>query len=297
MSAVQQKDMIQVSVIIPVYNREQTIEKALKSIQAQTFPFWEAIVVDDGSTDNTCSIVSQMAKKDKRIHLIQHEQNLKAQAARNTGIRSAKGQWIAFLDSDDEYLPESIGKRLELAQTQNVPAVHSDGYIIRPGQDKELYHIPPLTGNIYKKVLESEGPIFQGLLVKKKALEAMGYLDENIKAYQEWETIIRLAKDNEFAFCAQPTFIYDYRCEDSMSRDSILNGEGYTQIVRKHASVIWKNLGMRGLAYHYTKISGWYKDGGDSIYALGYKGLSIICKCLSMSVIKTKLSLLFKKGN
>ena len=280
-----------VSVVIPAYNRSKNIRNAIESVRAQTYAHWEAIVVDDGSTDNTCDVVLQMARGDKRIRLVRHEQNRKAQAARNTGIRSAKGEWIAFLDSDDEYLPDSIRDRLTLAEKEHVPAVHSECYILKPGEEKQPYKIRPLSGNIYKAVLEKEGPVFPSLFVKKEALEDIGLLDEKIKSYQEWDTAIRLAKNNQFAFCPKPTFIYDYRCDDSMSRDPILNGKGYEQIFHKHYFEIWKNLGMKGLAYHYARIGKWYEEGKDFKNAGRYKLLASVCKCLSFKMIRTKLSL------
>lgn len=280
-----------VSVIIPAYNRAGKISAALQSVQAQTYSNWEAIVVDDCSTDDTCAVVSRMAQSDPRIRLLKHSQNRKAQAARNTGIRSAKGEWIAFLDSDDEYLPDSIQGRLTVAEKEKAQVIHSECYILKPGEEKQLYKLRPLSGNIYKAVLEKEGPVFPALLVKKEALEQIGLLDENIKAYQEWDTAIRLAKNNRFAFCPKPTFIYDYRCDDSMSRDSVLNGNGYKQIFHKHYWEIWRNLGMKGLAYHYDRIAKWYEKGGDHKNAGRYKLSGAICKCLSPKMILTKMGL------
>jgi glycosyltransferase involved in cell wall biosynthesis len=284
-----------ISVIIPAYNRAKTIRKAIESLRVQTYTNWEAIVVDDGSTDNTCDIVSEIARHDQRVRLLRHEHNRKAQAARNTGIRTAKGEWIAFLDSDDEYLPESIQDRLTLAEKEHVPVVHSECYILKPGEEKQLYKIRPLSGNIYKDVLEKEGPVFPALLVKKTALEGIGLLDEQIKSYQEWDTAIRLAKNNRFAFCPKPTFIYDYCCDDSMSRDPGLNGKGYEQIFHKHYVEIWKNLGMKGLAYHYGRIGKWYEESGDLKNAGRYKLMAAICKCLSVKMIFAKLSSLTPK--
>lgn len=281
-----------VSIVIPAYNRANKISAALRSVQAQTYPNWEAIVVDDGSTDKTCDVVLEMAGHDERIRLVRHQQNRKAQAARNTGIRSAKGKWIAFLDSDDEYLPESIQDRLTLAEREHAPVVHSECYILKPGKERQLYKIRPLSGNIYKEVLEKEGPMFQALFVKKEALEQIGLLDEKIRAYQEWDTAIRLAKNNKFAFCPDATFIYDYRCEDSMSRNSTLNARGYEQIFKKHFFAIWRHLGMRGLAYHFKKAANWYKDGTDSGNAMRCSFFAGICKCLSFDIIRTKLRLM-----
>lgn len=285
-----------VSVVIPAYNRASRISAALRSVQAQTYPNWEAIVVDDASTDKTCDVVLEMAGCDERIRLVRHQQNRKAQAARNTGIRSAKGEWIAFLDSDDEYLPDSIQDRLTLAEKEHVLVVHSECYILNPGQEKQLYKIRPLSGNIYKAVLEKEGPVFPALFVKKEALERIGLLDEKIKSYQEWDTSIRLAKHFAFGFCARPTFIYDYRGEDAMSRNFVLNGRGYEQIFHKHFLSILRASGSEGIAHHYDIAARWYQRGQDDKNTRRCQIFALIWKCLSPTVILRKIKNVVLRG-
>ncbi len=129
-----------VSVIIPAYNRENHIERAIQSIQSQDISDIEIIIVDDGSTDKTSLNVKEMEKGDSRIRLIRHEKSKGAQAARNTGIRNAKGEWIAFLDSDDEWLPGSLSKRLDVAREQKVDVVHSVCLSVKyPDNEKKTF--------------------------------------------------------------------------------------------------------------------------------------------------------------
>ena len=89
-----------VSVIIPAYNVEPYIQATLRSVQNQTWPAWEALVVDDGSSDKTADKIKELASKDKRIRLIQ-QANAGSSSARNTGLKAAQGTYIAFLDGDD----------------------------------------------------------------------------------------------------------------------------------------------------------------------------------------------------
>ena len=270
-----------VSVVIPAYNRARTIAKAIVSVQAQTFTDWEIIVVDDGSKDETCSIVERLAHADPRIRLLRHQQNKRAQAARNTGIKAAKGEWISFLDSDDEYLPESIKSRFEVAQRDRVSVVHSECYIIKPGEPRKLYGIRPLAGQVYKDMLEKEGPVFPALLIKKAALGQIGLLDEQILAYQEWDTCIRLAKHFPFGYSSTPTFVYDYRCEDAMSRNAILNGRGYEQIFTKHKLDILKINGAGNLSEHYEVAARWFGQGKDFENEKRCRRQALLWKCLS----------------
>lgn len=105
-----------VSIITPVYNCGKFIESTILSVQRQTFPDWEMIVVDDCSTDNTVQIVRDYANSDNRIRLICNENNSGAAVSRNTALREAKGEWIAFLDSDDLWKPEKLERQLAFMQ-------------------------------------------------------------------------------------------------------------------------------------------------------------------------------------
>jgi len=252
-----------VSVVIPTYNRAHIIVKAIQSVQLQSYVEWEAIVVDDGSDDATSEIVGRMAEKDSRIRLILQPVNRGAQAARNVGIKLAKGEWVTFLDSDDEWLPDSLKKRLEKAVTDGVAVVHSGGYIRRHGKELEPYRIVQPSGKVYPALLARENPMFQALMVSKYALEKIGYLDEAVVSFQEWDTSIRLARFYLFASVAEPTFVYDYRMQDAISRDDFRAAVGYSYIVRKHLFFILAYVGPRALLNHYYFIAFWYERAGD----------------------------------
>ena len=102
-----------VSIVIPVYNAEKTLERTLFSVSNQTFSEWECVLVDDGSTDGSLSICERFCKTDKRFRFI-HKQNGGVASARNCGIDNAQGRWITFLDSDDELEPNFVDDYLAL---------------------------------------------------------------------------------------------------------------------------------------------------------------------------------------
>src|SRR5215475_7306431 len=174
-----------VSVVIPAYNRENVIEAAISCVLSQTYRNYEILVVDDGSSDSTPRILKRLTQEDARIKYLQHPANLGAQAARNTGIRSSKGRWIAFLDSDDRWFPESLKVRLELALQKRKEVIHSECLVLTTDGEARLFGTPPLAGRVYKKLLAKPGPTFEGFLVSKESLVRIGYLDESIPAYQE----------------------------------------------------------------------------------------------------------------
>jgi len=248
-----------VTVVVPSFNRASKIEGALRSIQRQTCPYWEAVVVDDGSVDDSADKVAQLAREDPRIRLIRHRYNRGAQAARNTGIDAARTKWIAFLDSDDEWLPESLELRLDAAERGGLGVVHTGAYIIRENGDKSLYEVPATQGWVHTELLKRHGPMFQGLLVAKEALVKIGGLDERIVALQEWDTSIRLAEHFRFGFLAAPTFIWDCRGSDTMTKDRRRDAMGYEQVVSKHFFSMLRT-GPETLLIHYRKLAQRYAN-------------------------------------
>jgi glycosyltransferase involved in cell wall biosynthesis len=256
--------MPQVSVIIPAYNRKGFAERAIASALAQTHQDLEVILVDDGSEDEIFTIAGSLAEADQRIRRLRHATRKGAQAARNTGIKAALGMWIAFLDSDDEWLPDSLTMRLQAAERAGVEVAHSDCYILEPEDAQpRLFGIPRLEGQVYRKLLQNPGPAFPSLLVSQKALERIGYLDESIVSYQEWDTSIRLAKEYEFAFVAEPTFIYDCRHANTISKDLLRSATGYEQVITKHRWSILRYLGPGALASHYRILASVYAQADD----------------------------------
>lgn len=118
-----------VSIIMPSYNTANYIEASIESVRHQTYENWELIIVDDGSTDNTDEVVCPFLI-DRRIHYLKNEQNSGAAISRNRALREAKGKWIAFLDSDDLWLPEKLEKQIQFME-QNHYAFTCTDYMIQ----------------------------------------------------------------------------------------------------------------------------------------------------------------------
>lgn len=254
-----------VSVVIPVRNRETRVLNAIRSVIAQTLPPREIIVVDDGSTDRTADVVLSHSGSAVALKLIRLPATRGAQAARNAGILAASAKWIAFLDSDDEWLPESLRLRLSTAEESEADVVHSECLVRRPGTEEPVpFNVPPLSGDVYRDLLRRPGPMFQGMLVKGSVLEAIGGLDERLIAFQEWDTSIRLARLATFAFVAEPTFVYDCTQADSISKNFRRSADGYRMVVAKHRWAILTRLGPKALSDHWTSLAGLYIEAGDA---------------------------------
>ncbi len=184
-----------VSVIIPTYNRAQFIGRAINSVLCQSYQKLEVIVVDDASTDDTVVEVAALQRRDLRIQYLRHKINRGAQAARNTGIQAAQGEFIAFLDSDNEWLPIKLERQMALfaSRGKGLGVVYAgfrweyhDGRICR-------YQSPRYRGDIYRDSLKDWIADTSTLVMRRDVLYKAGLCDEKIRAYQEWDLCIRLA--------------------------------------------------------------------------------------------------------
>ncbi len=136
-----------ISIIVPVYNVGEYLTSCIPSIQNQTLPDWELILVNDGSTDNSGEICDTYAKQDSRIQVI-HKKNEGVSIARNTGIALAKGEYLGFVDGDDTVLPEMYERLYTEAQHTNADIVMCDALTVYPNKNTEPDTIMQLPENI-----------------------------------------------------------------------------------------------------------------------------------------------------
>jgi len=181
-----------VSVIIPVYNRAKTIADAIESVFAQTYTDYEIILVDDGSNDNFMKIVAQYGD---RVTCIYQKNNGPA-AARNNGIRHAKGEFIAFLDSDDSWLPIKLEKQLKCLEGDPRLGLIGTGYY---NCDENLRN--PIRQEIIKMAnTEREEILIQNIrptssvVVRRVCFEVVGMFNEEMKFAEDWDMWIRIAQ-------------------------------------------------------------------------------------------------------
>lgn len=136
-----------VSVIMPAYNAAAYIEAAVRSVMAQTHTAWELLVIDDGSSDDTCTIVERLMTEDSRIRLHRNACNSGVAVTRNRGLDLCRGEYVAFLDSDDIWHPEKLQKQLTLARQEQASLVYTS-YDIMDGDGQSClkpYIVPPST--------------------------------------------------------------------------------------------------------------------------------------------------------
>jgi glycosyltransferase involved in cell wall biosynthesis len=184
-----------VSVIVPTYNRGYCIAACLRSVLDQSFKNFEIIVVDDASKDDTRAQVDSVG--DPRIRYVAHEKNKGGAAARNSGIRVAGGEFIAFLDSDDYWHPEKLDKQISALQKLGLGYGLSYTWISCVDEEgKEVLRInPDIDGDCFQEMLVSNFiGSFSNIVVRKALLLEVGALDETFRSCQDWDLFIRLTR-------------------------------------------------------------------------------------------------------
>jgi len=230
-----------VSVIIPTYNRAGTILKSVKSVLEQTYQNIEIIIVDDGSSDNTEDIINKL--NSKKIRYVKHSKNMGAGAARNTGIKAARGKYISFQDSDDEWLPEKLEKQIEVIA--GLPIEFGVVYcgILKIGCNKNIYmpsfkNITLMDGDIYQILLDEIMIGTVMILARRECFEAAGIFDETLKTLEDWELCLRIAGKYKFKFI-KDVLVYSYHSSDGVGE--FKDYESSERIYQMHKEAINKS--------------------------------------------------------
>lgn len=187
-----------VSVIIPTYNRSALLPRAIHSVLNQTYKNLEIIIVDDASNDGTKSLVKNFLEDNRRIKYIRHEVNKGGSAARNSGIRKSRGEYIAFLDDDDEWLPEKIKKQLaDIEKRDDEWGGVYCGYqiILREGLFKRN-KISRKEGDLTKEIFQMKSNAYGStLLLKKEVFQKVGLFDASFNRHQDLEFLVRFFRE------------------------------------------------------------------------------------------------------
>ena len=208
-----------VSVIMPAYNSAAFISESIQSVISQTYKDWELLIIDDVSTDNTGQIIQQFAKKDNRIQYFENEKNLGTQHTRNKGIKAAQGDFIAFLDADDQWKPEKLKMQLNLLQEQKINACFSSYDLIAENGDHLQKMIQALPDLNYEKLLKAN---YVGNLTGIYNAKALGKIYcPNIAKRQDWALWLKvIEKGGPMTGIQESLAIYRIR-KNSISRNKL----------------------------------------------------------------------------
>jgi len=225
-----------VSVIIPTYNRSHIVARAIESVAGQEYPKLEIILVDDGSSDTTAEVVAGL--KVPGLRYFRHPQNLGANAARNTGIMAAHGEFVAFQDTDDNWDPRKLSLQIQALLVHGADIcfcafdrlscgvftrIPKPGYGIQPGCENR--HVELLRGSYISS---------QTLVVRRGLLLKVGLFDETLPRLQDWELCLRLSKRHSVVYLDKSLVQVDVS-DDSISRQFAKYALAADIILNKHA--------------------------------------------------------------
>lgn len=245
-----------VSVIIPSYNREKTIARAVNSILNQTYKDIEVIVVDDCSSDKTIEILTSI--KDKRFSYYKLDKNSGACVARNLGIEKAKGDYIAFQDSDDEWLPDKLEKQMKAFDNKDIDVVFCPFNKVSD-EKTEIHPVLP-EGIVNRDTLLGKSCVStQTLIAKKECFDKIKF-DPLMPRMQDYDITIRLSEKYTFYFVNKP-LVNMYVQGDSISRNKtkLLNAEirilsKYQKEAAEFPAFRYYNIGALGAAKRACKF-------------------------------------------
>ncbi len=227
--------------VLPTYNRESTLLRAVKSVLDQTYDDLELIIVDDCSTDGTEKLIKSV--KDKRLKYVKLHKNSGANTARNYGIKKAKGDYIAFQDSDDEWLPEKLARQYQEVSKSSTDVCFCRFIKIGKNSEEAIpeegFILPDTKKEVWRKTFSGNFVSTQTLLVKKDVLEHIKF-DEKLPRFQDWDFLIRVAKDYKISFVDDP-LVNVYVQNDSISKSNPKAIRALEKMSKKYAAIFEQN--------------------------------------------------------
>lgn len=214
-----------ISVIIPCYNSEIHIGRAIESVLKQSYKNLEIILVDNNSTDRTATILNSYAEANANIIKIFNEPRKGSPFARNKGLLESTGEWLQFLDSDDELLPEKLQHQMELTQKDsNIDLIAGSLFLIREsasGINKKLIEV--IAGNPWENLIKSKLGKTSSILWKKQTLLEVGGWNEYSTSSQEYELMFRLLQKGINIAYVNLAETNKYQVDNSISRSNNIN--------------------------------------------------------------------------
>lgn len=266
-----------ISVVIPLYNKATSISSTLECVLNQNFTDWEVVVVDDGSTDDSANIVSSIG--DSRIRLIR-QPNAGVSAARNRGAIEAEGEFIAFLDADDEWDKDYLATQYELTQKYPDCDVFAMNYEFQDINGKKTSTIinklpfnnaDGVLSNYFEVASCSHPPLWtSAVMVRKSAFQSIEGFPVGIKSGEDLLTWARLACCYKIAYCKTPLAVFNVEGYDTKEKPKRIPAE--VDVVGQELTKLYKTYNTPGLK-HYVAL--WHKMRSSIYMRLRMRGKSI----------------------
>lgn len=267
--------MARVSIIVPAYNAAAFLPLALQSVLRQTYPHWETVIVDDGSTDNTRDVIEQWMPAFRGRLRYLHQENRGVSAARNTAIHASRGELIALLDADDVWLDNRLERGVDaLDVNSEAGLVHAQ--VIRIDRDGKLIGIPPappdkyLSGKIARHIYSRRAHLLSPtILFRRRCLDVAGCFDESFHVTEDRDLWFRIARSYPVIYLKE--VLAQYRVSaGSLSRDWEKSRSGQIQFFDKY-----RRSGLASALEYRQGLANLHRERGDVLFNQGALGESI----------------------
>lgn len=234
------------TVIIPTYNRADTIKRSIDSVLGQSYRELELIIVDDGSSDNTVQIVNSY--QDERLRLIRFSGNHGANVARNRGISAARGKYIAFQDSDDEWFKDKLEIQIKYMEEKKRKVCYCPYILVEDGvrtivpeyaENKDIYEEKIMDVLRKKNVITT-----QSLIIHREVIETVGMFDETMIRLQDYEYAIRICQCYKIAYINKP-LLNAYRMRECITNNKAALIDACKKILVKHINFVDSEVILR----------------------------------------------------
>ncbi len=196
-----------ISIIMPAYNAQRTLHQAVDSALCQTYQNIELLIIDDFSIDSTAQIAEEYIKQDRRVRLLKNDKNLGAAASRNRGVDAARGEWIAFLDSDDAWTEDKLEKQLTRAASMRGEFIFSGSAFMDADGNRKvgLLHVPEQV--TYKELLKQNVISCSSVMIKKSLVRRYKMAGDFL--HEDFAVWLQILRDGKIAFGVdEPLLIY-----------------------------------------------------------------------------------------
>lgn len=277
-----------VSVVMPAFNASRTVAESIDSVLSQTYPDVELIVVDDGSTDDTPAV---LAGYGNRIQVLRQD-NAGTAAACNAGVSASKGEWVAFLDSDDIWLPSKLER--QLAHCGRWDVSHTDSICFGEQMLNEIRRSsfePPASGSVIKSILVRNSITKSSVLMRKRLFEECGGFPSRHGAVEDWPLWISACARAELGYLPEPLVRYRVHPQSKSM--------AYVKTLAAHRAIIDEAFGSRGPGRDFPELRNEARYSSYEIHAhyaalCGDWRLALSC-CLLALGIRPGSALLWKR--
>jgi len=294
-------EKLEFSIVLPAYNTPpEILRRAINSVLNQTYPYFELIIIDDGSIPSLCSVIKEY--NDERIVFIRHTNNEGAGAAHNTGIKESKYDWVAFICHDDEWKLNKLEIVIDLIKKNENYCFFFHQVEVKNDIDNEspFNFSLPITGNYYNNLINNYNTDIQtsSVIISRKCFDKCGLYDKKFKNIFDWELYVRISEKFDFFFIPQILSVYYYTkvgITHSKNPESIRNITEMTFFLKKYKKKMSKET-KQLWSFKLNSFIHFYKKEKKYLLMLRFLFASISFFPISFLNIKDIVKSLLKKS-